>query len=402
MGSTIESPTLAGSGIAVVFDLFGHPTQPWTLRFASSLKRELPGARLFARRIVGASLSELTVRPVVLGGRVARAMALARLAFQGSSGGRTAITALAKERGTPQQLAKWFPLLQSRARLVHLWNSQMFPQLRGVLAELEASVAVSFRGYDLLVRPKADPAWREELEGMFQYAVALHCVSNHLAAAARSLGAPDDKIVVIRRGVGEEFLQNRRELREGPPYGNESLQLLSVGRLTWEKGHIYALQAISRVRAAGVPCHLRIVGAGGERAHLAYWVDRLRLNEQVSFEGEQPRENVVEYMRSADLLLHPSLSEGLGAVLVEASATGLPIVSTHVGGIPEVVSHGVNGFLVQPADPDALAAAVLDLATNPNLRQQMGSAGRQLVTERFTMKREMDAWKRVYAECLSG
>jgi colanic acid/amylovoran biosynthesis glycosyltransferase len=95
------------------------------------------------------------------------------------------------------------------------------------------------------------------------------------------------------------------------------------------------------------------------------------------------RVQVRELLRRADVFLHPSLSEGLSNATLEAMAVGLPVVVTDVGGMRELVTDGVDGFVVPPRDAAALAAALLDLAADPELREKMGERGRQRVVEDF-------------------
>jgi len=113
------------------------------------------------------------------------------------------------------------------------------------------------------------------------------------------------------------------------------------------------------------------------------------------------RRDVPDLMAASDVFVMSSLWEGLGLVFLEAMATGLPVVSTRVSAIPEVVVDGETGLLVPPADDAALADALVRLAREPALRARLGAAGRARVRERFGLERMIDETLAVYAEVLA-
>jgi glycosyltransferase involved in cell wall biosynthesis len=106
------------------------------------------------------------------------------------------------------------------------------------------------------------------------------------------------------------------------------------------------------------------------------------------------------FMRSFDMFALPSLSEGLSSAILEAMAASLPIVATDVGGIPELVINGDNGLLVAPADPVALAQAILQLAEDPQQSLRMGQRGRSRMEERFTLERKIQETEQLCAHLL--
>jgi glycosyltransferase involved in cell wall biosynthesis len=107
-------------------------------------------------------------------------------------------------------------------------------------------------------------------------------------------------------------------------------------------------------------------------------------------------EDVRDALRGADVLLHPSLSEGMPTVMLEAMACALPVVVTDVGGVREAVTDGVEGIVVPPRDPQALAAALERLRRDPALGRRMGEAGRRRVQAEFTLERQLDQFEDFY------
>ncbi len=149
------------------------------------------------------------------------------------------------------------------------------------------------------------------------------------------------------------------------------------------KGHAVLLDALPRLVEARPELRFLLVGQGPLAATIAERVERDGLGDYVRTPGF--RGDLSEFIGCFDLLVHPALDEGLGVVLLEASAAGVPIVAARAGGIPEAVHDGVNGLLVPPDDSAALVEAVLRLAVNGELRTGLGAGGRRLMAEEFSV-----------------
>jgi len=129
---------------------------------------------------------------------------------------------------------------------------------------------------------------------------------------------------------------------------------------------------------------LVIAGAGSEDARLRALVGSLGLVSHVAFVGKVPHDDVPALMGSFDVVVNPTIvPESFGVVILEASAVGLPVVATDVGGVPDVCVQGTTGMLIPPRDPVALSDAIVELASRPALRTSMGAAGRSFVERRF-------------------
>jgi glycosyltransferase involved in cell wall biosynthesis len=160
----------------------------------------------------------------------------------------------------------------------------------------------------------------------------------------------------------------------------DSLVVGYVGWLIPIKGVIYLVRAMAKVLQRHPNSLLLLVGKGDDKGKeeiiLIEQVKSLGLSDRVRFLGWRP--DVDEIMTCFDLLALPSLNEGMGRVLVEAMAVGLPIVATRVGGIPDLVKHGENGLLVPPADAGALGGAITELLIDKAGRERMGENGRKM------------------------
>jgi phosphatidylinositol alpha-mannosyltransferase len=183
---------------------------------------------------------------------------------------------------------------------------------------------------------------------------------------------------IIPNGVEIEPFANAEpfeELRDG------TLNILFVGRLEDRKGLSYLLRGYHRLRKRHVDARLIVVGAGPRMREYRRYVATRRIRD-VEFVGHVPLEAKLRYYASADVFCAPSTGqESFGIVLLEAMAAGLPIVASDIHGYKQVVTRDREGYLVEPRNPTAIAAALYKLASDPELRHRMGEAGRATVPE---------------------
>ncbi len=197
---------------------------------------------------------------------------------------------------------------------------------------------------------------------------AIVAVSADAAEVARTVDlARPDQLHLIPNGVDLVHFHPKAGLSPGH-------RVVHVARLDPVKDQAMLLQAAHLVAAVEPRFHLDIIGDGPSRTSLEQLTATLNLTHCVTFHGMQS--DVTSWLRTADLFVLSSRSEGLPMTLLEAMASGLPIVATNVGGIPEAVTSGETGLLVPPANPRALADAILTLFQHPDQRAAMGTAAR--------------------------
>ncbi|MFQ5922053.1 MAG: glycosyltransferase family 4 protein [Anaerolineales bacterium] len=171
-----------------------------------------------------------------------------------------------------------------------------------------------------------------------------------------------------------------------------------VGRLDDNKNPLLMLQAVKDLAIDYPHVRLVIVGDGPLRSALVTEVLELGLQDRIRILGARPKAN--ELMPAFDILCLPSRSEGAPNVLMEASAAGLPVIATDVGGVTEIVSHGKTGFLVPEGDLKAFRDRLQQLLTDPLLRQQMGLAGRRRMQLEFSIPRMVQHHEQLYRSIL--
>lgn len=193
----------------------------------------------------------------------------------------------------------------------------------------------------------------------------------------------DRDISVVPNGIDLE----RFKISSGGKKEGNAKTIIFVGRLHPVKGVQYLIEAMAIVHQQMPDVKLVIVGDGMERARLEEFAEKLNLNGCIQFAGQVPQESIPRFMHQADVFVLSSLSESFGIVNLEAMAAGLPIVATNVGGIPDIVEEGVNGYLVNAKNPDEIAERVLIFLQNDEMREEISANNRE--------KAEMFTWSRV-------
>jgi glycosyltransferase involved in cell wall biosynthesis len=295
-------------------------------------------------------------------------------------------------------------LRRERVSLVHA--HQYTPFFYGITARLLAgSPAVMFtehgRHQPDYRRPKRVVANRLLLTRRDRVVGVGEAVRRALVA---NEGIPRERIQVIYNGVDlhtfDRPLPDRDEVRKEIGVGPRDVVLLQVARLDYLKDHVTAVRTLERVVRERPEVKLVLVGEGPERGKIEQAVRERRLEGQVIFLGL--RNDVPRLLGAADLFLLTSVSEGIPVTLIEAMAAGLPVVSTNVGGVSEVVAEGQTGLLAPAGDDAALAEKVLYLAAQPERARQLGQRGRERAARLFSESQMHAGYVRLYREMLRG
>ncbi len=219
------------------------------------------------------------------------------------------------------------------------------------------------------------------------------CISryNREVVLAECGAESGDKVEVIHCGVDTRVF-HPGPVAAGPgSNGRRPLAILCVGTLHPVKGQTVLIEACRRLHAAGVPLIVDLVGDGPDRAALAHQAQEAGLEQAVHFHGRLTRAEVAHLLRQADVVAAPSVPtpdgrrEGIPVALMEAMASGVPVVASRLSGIPELVEDGRSGLLFPPGDAGALAGAIARLHADPGLRRRLSGAGLTKVTEEFEL-----------------
>lgn len=223
--------------------------------------------------------------------------------------------------------------------------------------------------------------WRRHYRQLFRDATGIVVPSGFLADRLRKLGCPENKLHVSPHGIDpKSFEESTREIG----------RLLAIGRLVEKKGPHLTIRAFAEVRRWRPDCTLDIVGDGPLHAMCVEEIKRLGLGESVRLHGAQSPEYVKRLLKRAALFVQHSVTahdgdmESFGISLIEAMASGIPVVTTDHNGFSETVIHGETGYLVGEHDVEEMAAVILALFEDPDQAVRIGRAGRTRVEEVFT------------------
>jgi colanic acid/amylovoran biosynthesis glycosyltransferase len=286
--------------------------------------------------------------------------------------------------------------------IVHAHFGNNGAYLSPILRRLGLPLVVTFHGHDVSGlfpvnrRTLRYARYQHLVSHLFETAALLVCSSRELSDRLGELGAPPEKLVVHHLGIDIAKLDAiRKSVRK------VAGQVICVGRLVAKKGTIHAIRAFAKVRRDCPGASLVIVGGGPEHSRLVAEVCRLDLTEQVHFRGVLNHDETLREIAASELILAPSCSPPSGdresglIVLKEAFAMAVTAVATRHGGIPEIVSDNVNGFLVEEHSSAALVEPMRALLLDAALRERMGEAALSRANRDFAGPRRAEAFEQL-------
>ncbi|MBU0681019.1 MAG: glycosyltransferase [Proteobacteria bacterium] len=268
------------------------------------------------------------------------------------------------------------------------------------LSRVKGVVFTEHAKFSISRTPSLQEACRRAARQVAHFTTVSEDLKNYFVT---QLDIPASAIQVILNGVDIKRFRpvNREKVGQKilPSSGGGKI-MISVGRLTEAKDQVTLLRAMKLLMQKQINLSLVLVGEGELRPLLEKTIRELDLQKAVFLLGN--RTDVDALLPHADLFVLSSRREGLPMVLLEAMACQLPVVSTSVGGIPEVVQDGVNGLLVDPENPEALAAKIAVLLTQPDMASKMGAANRQKVVAEYSMAQTAERYGQLYEQVMAA
>ena len=284
------------------------------------------------------------------------------------------------------------PFLRLQPEIVHyefLGLITMYP-LAAMLSK--APETLSCRGADIHTFEQRPSEAQQKLLHFLQTLPAIHAVSQEMADSIQQLSGRSEGVWINRPAVDTDAIT--------PPAtaeAHETLQIVAIGRLIWKKGFDYLLAALAKLQAQQIPFHVKIIGGGELHAKLQFSIWDMGLTDQVELCGEMPPAQVLEQLQHADIFVLSSHEEGISNAVLEAMATGLPIVTTNAGGMAEAITDDVDGLIVPVRDVDALADRLARLLTDPELRKRLGAAARQRTVADFSLEHQAETFEAMFS-----
>jgi len=272
------------------------------------------------------------------------------------------------------------------------------------IGALAGRLVTTFHGVDVSKILMTDP---HMYDGLFAVGDGFLPVSEYWKDSLVHHGCPVERIHVHHMGIDIERFPFHTRPTGSRGKGDRPLRVISVGRLVEKKGFPYALEAVALFAHRGHPVIHTIVGDGPLMAHLQRMAGVLGIAKNVRFLGARDHRNVSQLLYQSDVMLAPSTTdgdgdqEGIPVTLMEAMASGLPVISTLHSGIPELIEHGTSGLLVVERDVEGLAAALSDLVVQDGLAGRLARAARATVERDFNQARLIRDLATYYEELLS-
>lgn len=263
----------------------------------------------------------------------------------------------------------------------------------------------SFYGFDISKLPKTKPVWRKRYAELFYIGECFVAEGNNMKKELIKLGCNESKIYVNHIGVNTDYIKfTPRKI--GP---KEEIKILMAGRFTEKKGLLYGIEAFAIVKKKYPKIKLTIIGGPTtrrdniEKEKIYKKIIEFNLQDSVYVAGIQPHSFFINELYKNYIYIAPSIlasdgdSEGGAPVsLIEASASGMPVIATDHCDIPEVVIDGETGFLVKEKDPKELASKLMFLIENPNSWYDIGLKGRRHIENNFEIKKQVEKLENVY------
>ncbi len=261
---------------------------------------------------------------------------------------------------------------------------------------------VSFYGSDVSRLPD-ETGWKRRYSELASHGARFIAASRYMKGQLLSLGFPEERISIVRFGLDTEKLRFRTDYEIKPSF-------LMAGRLVEKKGFEFGLKAIAEIAARGIPATVNVYGDGPLMPELKNLARKLQIEDKVTFHGFRPVEEIVSAHSGHSFMLAPSVTaadgdmEGLPNTILESMALGTPIITTRHAAIPEVVEHGVSGFLTDERDVSGLADIITGIFENPDRDklEAIRREARKRIERKYTVQNMVSGVEQVYDDATNS
>ncbi|WP_452227728.1 glycosyltransferase family 4 protein [Lacinutrix sp. MEBiC02404] len=284
---------------------------------------------------------------------------------------------------------KSYPVLWHKPDVFHVqWAKGLADWIW--VQEFGIKLVLSLRGAHINYSPIADKKLAAMYRAHFPKVDGFHAVSKAIGLEAEKYGAPKERIQVVYSGLAEVVTKKKQA------ESNTVFQIISVGRAHWKKGYSYALDTCKILKEQGFKFHYTIIGAKSD-IESTYQVKDLKLTAAVTLLDNVSYEKVQELMQYADVLLLPSVEEGIANVVLESMQNKTIVLTTDCGGMQEVIMDGKNGFIVPTRNAEAIAQKILSIGSLPILeKNKIKQNALQTITEKHSEKQMVNGMLALY------
>ncbi len=296
--------------------------------------------------------------------------------------------------------AKWnafsrlIPVVRFLPGIFHIQWAKDLDRWLFLKEKLGVKIVLSLRGAHINYSPIADKKLADSYIVNFPKVDGFHAVSQAISLEAKKYGARQDKVKVIHSPIMHSIFNKYKCININT---HRTIKILSVGRHHWIKGYNYAINAMKILKDKNIEFEYSIIAPGIVPESILFQVNQIELQKEVLFLEGVSQDVLLNEMKNYDVLLLPSLKEGIANVVLEAMAIGLPVISTNSGGMAEVVKPKETGWLVPVRDPEALAEAIIDVSqTSKCDLQYITQQAHLLVKAEFNAENSIKEYEALY------
>lgn len=263
------------------------------------------------------------------------------------------------------------------------------------IKKLPGKIVVSCRGSGEKLMPLLQTDRSEKMKVLFDQVDAIHCVSGDMRQTIIPFCKDWAKIFIQYTGINtSEFIPENKVSKQS------QFTILTVGRLTLQKGYITGMHIMYKLKKAGYDFKWIIIGDGPQKLEVNYHCHFMKLNDVIEFAGSKNQKEIIPYYKNADVFFLPSIYEGVSNAAIEAMCMKLPVVCTKAGGMQEVIVDGDNGFLSDVGDIDTMYDCIKQMMTDESLGHQIGERAYQSVVDKFTTTNYLNGFEKKYNELI--
>jgi len=297
-----------------------------------------------------------------------------------------------------KELGMMLPIINNEPDIFHIQWAKTVQKNSYLFNLMKCRFALSLRGAHINYSPLNDESLAESYRKYFPKLDGFHAVSKAISIEAQKYGAAPEKIKVIYSSVQHELLQIKTESKINR---SEVTNIISIGRYHWKKGYHYAFDAMKILIGKGFNFQYTIVAQGDVPEEILYILSDKELKSRVVLKNGMAHDELMNELKKSDMLLLPSVEEGIANVVLESMAIGVPVISTDCGGMNEAVSDFENGMMAKVRDPNMLAQKIIEYSElSENKKEQMKLIAKNTISEKFTDKKQIDGFVNFYNSLL--
>ena len=255
------------------------------------------------------------------------------------------------------KFSRCLPILLHRPDVIHLQWAKDILSYTFLKTRFKIPLIVSFRGAHINYTPVVEPEYATIYKDLFPHVDAFHGVSKTIIYKASQYDSIANRSTVIYSPTPAFFFDTYKTYQKP---NRKTIRIVSVGRNHWKKGYQYAIDAVHQLIIKGYDVQYTLIGPVKPTEALLFKMHQLDVVDSISFKSHLNQKQLLEELKHQDVLLLPSLGEGIANVVLEAMSMGLPVISTDCGGMAEVVKHKETGWLIPMRDAKAIETAIID------------------------------------------